>query len=342
MYLSLLIETEKTMRVHFVNVGYGEAILIEKEDFYLLVDGGTHRREEYEAPGTIRVAEYLNKLGIPRIDMIILTHIHDDHVGGLPEVIRRFPVTEVLINMKSPVPSLDMIENFESVKTGNLSGTLFRNALFKYAEFCDLCSEKGIPIRQIDVDLGPISPVPGLMLEFLTPDRQLQEEILEAYHALCNETDPEKAETLFYEIDKRGNSTSIAMRIKAANTAVLLSGDKADSWDAIQKKHGDSLRSEILKLTHHGQIDGLPEAMLEVSQPNHFVICASADRRFNSAHPQIVERIKAYLEKEGKQGGVYVTGSLCDQVGDSTGENPCSVIFECDEDTGAITVNYMK
>ncbi|MDF2656077.1 MAG: hypothetical protein K0R19_2551 [Bacillota bacterium] len=331
------------MRVHFVNVGYGEAILIEKDEFYLLVDGGTNRDEEYEAPGAVRITDYLRRIGVSKIDMIIATHIHDDHIGGLPEVIRSFSADEILINLKPPVLAQDMVDTFESVRKGNLSGNLFKRALSSYGEMVSLCKEKGIPIQQIDVDAGAVSPVSGLELEFLTPGRKLQDEMNEAYQYLYAEQDTEKAEALFYNIDKRENSNSIALRVKAGRAAVLLSGDKVDGWDAILEKHTDHLDCGILKVTHHGQIDGLPEAMIKVARPDHFVICSSQDRRFNSAHPQVIERIHTYLRENGKQGGVYITGSLADaENADSALQKPCAVVFDCREDTGEITVGYHR
>lgn len=329
------------MRVHFVNVGYGEAILVEKDDFRLLIDGGTDRAAEYEAKGSIRIAEYLKKSEVPKIDMMLVTHIHDDHIGGLPEVIRRFPVGNVLINVNPPVVSIKMIENFESVRNGNLSGNLFRNALLSYAEMVSLCGECGIPIERIDVEAGIVSPCPGLELEFLTPSRQLQDEMMQAYHDLHTEKEEKKAESIFYSIDKHGNASSIAMRVKAGKAAILLTGDKVDGWDSILEKYKDRLCCGILKATHHGQLDGLPEAMVEVARPDHFVICSSEDRRFDSAHPAVIERIRSYLKETGKQGGVYITGRLTEaENADTILKQPCAVIFDCKEDTGEITVEY--
>jgi beta-lactamase superfamily II metal-dependent hydrolase len=45
------------MQVHFINVGYGEAILVTRGGYSLLIDGGRPGRRN-EAPGCIRVAEY--------------------------------------------------------------------------------------------------------------------------------------------------------------------------------------------------------------------------------------------------------------------------------------------
>jgi competence protein ComEC len=342
------------MQVHFINVGYGEAILIIRNDFTILVDGGTNRTEEYNNPGCIRVSDYLKKIGVSRVDLIIVTHIHDDHIGGIPEVVKSFPVSRIWINLKPGLPDLKKINQLESVIDGNLSGVLFRNALESYADLLAECERRGIPVEQKGSGDGFLPLDGGGCLELLAPDYGLQAEMLDAFKMLDLKLALDKgghdAETLFYEIDKRGNSSSIALRIRAGKTGVLLSGDKVDGWEEIHKKYGNKLESQILKLTHHGQADGMPQAMLEAAQPDIFVICASIDRRFNSAHPAIIERAGAYLRERSKFGGVYITGDLrpgdtgCTQpeaAGESGAEKQyCAVCFYCDENTGKITAKF--
>ena len=326
------------MRVHFVNVGYGEAILVEKDGWSLLVDGGTNRVNEYKAPGCIRITEYLKRAGLSRIDLIIVTHIHDDHIGGIPEVLKHFAVSEVLMGFLPPVPDLNKIESFESIQQGNSSGQLFKNALECYAELLTECKKQNIPIRQRSYKEGHFSPIPGLTLEVLSPDCAQEVEMLAAYHSLCEEEEISEAEMLFYKIDRKGNNSSIVLRISAGKTAVLLTSDKTDGWEEIWDKYGVNLKSGILKVSHHGQVDGLSDAMIRVCEPDHFVICASADRRFNSAHPEIIRRIEKYLLQKQTAGGVYVTGCLEDnKIGKIM---PCAVYFDCNEVTSKITVGY--
>ena len=82
------------MRIHFINVGYGEAILLTRDDFVMLIDGGTNQ-EEYKNFGCIRVKEYIKQAQITKIDVVVITHLHDDHVGGIVNIIKEFPVEEV-------------------------------------------------------------------------------------------------------------------------------------------------------------------------------------------------------------------------------------------------------
>lgn len=323
------------MKIHFINVGYGEAILVERNGYAILIDGGTNRPEEYDSPGCIRVTDYLKKLGIRQIDLVIVTHIHDDHIGGIPDVIRNFTVIQVWINVKPGNMNMNMVERFESVIDGSLSSILFRNALASYGELLDECDRRGIPVLQKGKEDGILSPSDGFTIELLTPDKAIQEEVLASYRMLLAETDSRKAEELFRDIDQGGNRSSISLRIKAGKTAALLSGDKVDGWEEIYESRRNGLESQILKLTHHGQRDGMPQAMVEVAQPENFVICSSADRRFDSAHPEVIEDARTYLKARGKSGGVYVTGCL--QV-----DRAVAVWFSCNEETGEITTGYAE
>ena len=83
-------ETGK-LQVSFIDVGQGDAILIKSpSNHYIIVDGGPN-------PGTTCLA-----LGqaLPfwdrKIDLVVLTHQHDDHANGLIEVVQRYNVKQVL------------------------------------------------------------------------------------------------------------------------------------------------------------------------------------------------------------------------------------------------------
>lgn len=71
-------------RLYFIDVGQGDASLIESGGEYVLIDGG---------PGSAEagLVAYLESLGIERFRAVIATHPHEDHIGGLDKVLARFP-----------------------------------------------------------------------------------------------------------------------------------------------------------------------------------------------------------------------------------------------------------
>jgi competence protein ComEC len=76
-----------TLDVHFLDVGQGDSTLLVGPDFTILIDAGRRDRTD--------VVPSLEQIGITSIDLLVGTHPHADHIGQFPEVLARFPVTEV-------------------------------------------------------------------------------------------------------------------------------------------------------------------------------------------------------------------------------------------------------
>jgi competence protein ComEC len=82
------------MRVHFFDVGQGEATLVRLPGGgTILVDTGP--AWEHADAGRYIVAPGLRKLGVSRVDILVLTHLHPDHSGGLLSILEEFPVGEI-------------------------------------------------------------------------------------------------------------------------------------------------------------------------------------------------------------------------------------------------------
>ncbi|MGI6113657.1 MAG: ComEC/Rec2 family competence protein [Mahellales bacterium] len=79
--------TDGELKVHFIDVGQGDSILIQASSQNILIDGG-------ERCNT--VVDYLKDLGIDQLDMVIGTHPHSDHIGGLINVLQNVKVREVV------------------------------------------------------------------------------------------------------------------------------------------------------------------------------------------------------------------------------------------------------
>lgn len=80
----------ENLQVHFIDVGQGDAIFIQKEDKNMLIDAGDNKYGQ-------RVVDYLKKNGVSRLDYIIGTHPHADHIGGFDTVIQNFEVGKVIM-----------------------------------------------------------------------------------------------------------------------------------------------------------------------------------------------------------------------------------------------------
>ncbi len=82
------IATEK-LKVHFIDVGQGDSILIDLGKTEVLIDGGGKSQG---------IVPYLRSYVDDEIEVMIATHPHADHIGGLIEVLAAFNVSEIWHN----------------------------------------------------------------------------------------------------------------------------------------------------------------------------------------------------------------------------------------------------
>lgn len=85
---------EGTVSVHFIDVGQADCILIECPDGAVMIDAG-------ENDDSQKICAYLNGRGIERLNYVIGTHAHADHMGGMDDVILKYKVDELIIPTKS-------------------------------------------------------------------------------------------------------------------------------------------------------------------------------------------------------------------------------------------------
>ena len=131
------------LAVHFIDVGQGDSILVQAPSGKtMLVDGGP-------VDASDRLVAYLKAQKVSRIDVLVATHPHADHIGGLIEVLRTFVVGLV-------------------VDSGKVHTTA------TYERFLTLIDQKNIRFRLgragDGIDLGP-----GLDARILHPSEPLPE-----------------------------------------------------------------------------------------------------------------------------------------------------------------------
>jgi competence protein ComEC len=118
--------------VTFLDVGQGDCILLEFPDHRrMLIDGGGVaagrflglREESTFSIGEDVVSAYLFSRGIRRLDTVVLTHAHNDHLDGLFDVVSNFQVGEAWLGRNPMIPA--------------------------YRAFLDLLRERRIPVRWV-------------------------------------------------------------------------------------------------------------------------------------------------------------------------------------------------
>ena len=140
------------LTVTFLDVGQGDSCVIETPSGKVIViDTGEGGQEEGDDAGHKIVAPFLQQEGIRRIDALILTHPHADHIGGAATLLRRFDVGLLLDN-----------------------GEATRSPLV--TQYLEMARTRGVPVRAArrgqSLDCGD-----GVTLDILAPtDHEAQAE----------------------------------------------------------------------------------------------------------------------------------------------------------------------
>lgn len=124
----------------FISVGQGDSTLVTRGRTAILIDAGGSQWG-FDT-GRFIVGPHLLKRGVTKLDIVVITHAHTDHIGGMPFILDRFPTGEVWTNTQE-----DWNPDFRSV--------------------IHITENRGIPVK--NVCLGDVCHYEGLDIEILNP-----------------------------------------------------------------------------------------------------------------------------------------------------------------------------
>jgi beta-lactamase superfamily II metal-dependent hydrolase len=86
---------EGSLKIHFLDVGQADSLLIQAPSGKtMLIDAGNNADDS-------TVVDYIRALGISRLDIVVGTHPHEDHIGGLDTVIETFDIGQIVMPNKT-------------------------------------------------------------------------------------------------------------------------------------------------------------------------------------------------------------------------------------------------
>ena len=82
---NIVLEGENHLQIHFFYVGQADSIFLIQEGKSMLIDAGNNEDGDW-------IVQQIKRLGIQKIDYLIGTHPHEDHIGGMDDVIQNFEI----------------------------------------------------------------------------------------------------------------------------------------------------------------------------------------------------------------------------------------------------------
>ena len=82
----VVLNTDSKLKIYFIDVGQADSILIANNNKYMLIDAGNNE----DGP---KLVSYFKNMGIEKFEYVIGTHAHEDHIGGLDDIINNFEIS---------------------------------------------------------------------------------------------------------------------------------------------------------------------------------------------------------------------------------------------------------
>ena len=295
-------------KVVFLDVGQGDAILLQTGTRQVLIDGGP------DATVLQRLAEELPWFD-RTIDVVVATHPDKDHIGGLVHVLERYDVGLVLL---PDVAHTSKLQNawLEHLKEEIANQTTqYRFAAAGQSLQLDAVSLE-ILHPKLDQQFGKKTNNGSVStrVNFCQEDRRsvfFHERIVRPFGMVPSPPaggEEQKAEDLgasrWTSENERGEEGGKAIRNSCL--AVLLTGDAESVIERqLAAGYGSELDVDILKVGHHGSKTSTSEELLAVTTPKAVVISAGRDNQYGHPHPDVLARLKPYtIWRTDEQGSI--------------------------------------
>lgn len=258
------------LKLHFINVADGDSLLIEAMDgprmFRGLVDTG-HRRVE-PVPGSARISapDYLHRLGIRHLDMLVVTHLHMDHFGGLRPLLEEVWVDHVYGGYFPVHPGRQICCPNQREKT-----------LLGLTECLNAWSLDAAALLASGSRLHPLTQSLSLHLtnrleaEIIVPTPSLRAAQQQCWDRLSE--GKKVSDSALYWASKSRNPGSLRVRLRYGDRRIELAGD---CYGAVWEQE-NLLPCDILKVPHHGDDKAMTEVLAQKLRPVHGVISCAAE-----------------------------------------------------------------
>ncbi|GAA0077715.1 ComEC/Rec2 family competence protein [Clostridium sp. CTA-5] len=219
--------------VHFINVGQGDSALIQVNDKNLLIDSGPKESKD-------NLLNYLKSLNIKNLDFVIATHPHEDHIGNMDKIIKKYNVL-----------------NFYAPKVESTTST--------FEKMIDALKSKNLKINVIKKGVNSIDLGENTKVTVFSPIENHYENL---------------------------NNYSPIIKIEYGKTSFLFTGDAEKEIEKTLLLKEANLKSDVLKVGHHGSSTSTTENFLKKVNPSIAVISVGDFNSYNHPNENVLKRFE--------------------------------------------------
>lgn len=244
--LCSLAETPEQMTAYFIDVGSEDATLIGCGNKVILIDAGGKQNGTTVHPYLAKYWKANCTEGEELEVMVIATHPHADHIGGLNMILGSSSAPGSHYTVKS-FYMLDLDENADSQHV---------EAYQKIEGYLNkLGIKREVPQSKFKVNWGDM------------------------------------VVTMYYMDGYTGNNSSIVTKVKYGNTTILVAGDAEWEEETALLSDRVTLRSDVLRVGHHGSDTSTTEAWLNAIQPKYAIISVGNSENPDKPASVVLDRL---------------------------------------------------
>jgi len=229
------------LNIIFLDVGQGDAAIVKfPNQKTMLIDAGQKfKTKDYGKKVVIPVSKYL---GIKSFDWVVMSHPHNDHIGGIISVI-------------------------EDMKVDTLFDTFGGYESWTYQKIIEDAIENKIFYKKLNKG------------QIFYPDKNI------SFSVFAPDSSTALSETNI-------NNRSIVFKLEYNLVSILFTGDLEMEGESKLIPFGDELKSDILKVGHHGSITSSTNGFLTLVNPELAVISVGRKNKFNHPSPVVIDRME--------------------------------------------------
>jgi competence protein ComEC len=299
----------KPIQIYFIDVEGGQSTLfVTPAGQSLLIDTGNPGNNGRDADRIVAAAMLA---GISKIDYVLLTHYHSDHVGGVPQLVARIPIGTFIDHG----PNRELDEAVVAGATSTERGYLAYQALLNMGNFKHILAKPGL-----------LLPLLGIKAEVVTADgAEIAAPLAGAPGA--GVANPACATTEIRPDDKSENYRSVGTVLTYGKLRILDLGDL--TWDRERPLvcPGNKLGTfDLLVVSHHGLFQSNSPALIDAVAPRVAIMDNGARKggsppTFDTIEksPRLEDLWQLHYSEEGAETHNVAEPFIANLHGDDTG-----------------------